>query len=134
MYKRKLVSVTFFVLLVILFSVGCSNKTAHQTNLSPLSKFTVNFINSSDALISEIQYESQNEGGGMINANGSLLEKKDTFQLDFDYPKKSLLISILDDEKEILFAKTISLEFNSQNIANLKIINVSDGIDLINSK
>ena len=130
MYKRKLVSVTFFVLLVILFSVGCSNKTAHQTNLSTLSKFTVNFINSSDALISEIQYE----GGGMINANGSLLEKKDTFQLDFDYPKKSLLISILDDEKEILFAKTISLEFNSQNIANLKIINVSDGIDLINSK
>lgn len=134
MYKRKLLTVAILVLVITLFSGGCAKNTVHPSNSDTQSKFTVNIMNSSDALISEIQYQSQNEGGGMLNADGSLMRKNDTFQLNFDNPKKSLLISILNGEREVLFAKTISLDFNSERIVNLKIINVSDGIDLISSK
>ena len=129
MYKRKLLTVA-----ITLFGGGCAKNTIDSSNSDTQSKFTVNIMNSSDALISEIQYQSQNEGGGMLNADGSLMRKNDTFQLNFDNPKKSLLISILNGEREVLFAKTISLDFNTERIVNLKIINVSDGIDLISSK
>ena len=134
MYKRKLLTVAILVLVITLFGGGCAKNTIDSSNSDTQSKFTVNIMNSSDALISEIQYQSQNEGGGMLNADGSLMRKNDTFQLNFDNPKKSLLISILNGEREVLFAKTISLDFNSERIVNLKIINVSDGIDLISSK
>lgn len=134
MYKRKLLTVAILVLVITLFGGGCAKNTIDSSNSDTQSKFTVNIMNSSDALISEIQYQSQNEGGGMLNADGSLMRKNDTFQLNFDNPKKSLLISILNGEREVLFAKTISLDFNTERIVNLKIINVSDGIDLISSK
>ena len=134
MYKRKLLTVAILVLVITLFGGGCAKNTIDSSNSDTQSKFTVNIINSSDALISEIQYQSQNEGGGMLNADGSLMRKNDTFQLNFDNPKKSLLISILNGEREVLFAKTISLDFNTERVVNLKIINVSDGIDLISSK
>ena len=134
MYKRKLLTVAILVLVITLFGGGCAKNTIDSSNSDTQSKFTVNIMNSSDALISEIQYQSQNEGGGMLNADGSLMRKNDTFQLNFDNPKKSLFISILNGEREVLFAKTISLDFNSERIVNLKIINVSDGIDLISSK
>lgn len=134
MYKRKLLTVAILVLVITLFGGGCAKNTIDSSNSDTQSKFTVNIMNSSDALISEIQYQSQNEGGGMLNADGSLMRKNDTFQLNFDNPKKSLLISILNGEREVLFAKTISLDFNTERVVNLKIINVSDGIDLISSK
>ena len=134
MYKRKLLTVAILVLVITLFGGGCAKNTIDSSNSDTQSKFTVNIMNSSDALISEIQYQSQNEGGGMLNADGSLMRKNDTFQLNFDNPKKSLFISILNGEREVLFAKTISLDFNTERIVNLKIINVSDGIDLISSK
>ena len=134
MYKRKLLTVAILVLVITLFGGGCAKNTIDSSNSDTQSKFTVNIMNSSDALISEIQYQSQNEGGGMLNADGSLMRKNDTFQLNFDNPKKSLFISILNGEREVLFAKTISLDFNTERVVNLKIINVSDGIDLISSK
>ncbi len=134
MYKRKLLTVAILVLVITLFGGGCAKNTIDSSNSDTQSKFTVNIMNSSNALISEIQYQSQNEGGGMLNADGSLMRKNDTFQLNFDNPKKSLLISILNGEREVLFAKTISLDFNTERIVNLKIINVSHGIDLISSK
>ena len=88
MYKRKLLTVAILVLVITLFGGGCAKNTIDSSNSDTQSKFTVNIMNSSDALITEIQYQSQNEGGGMLNADGSLMRKNDTFQLNFDNPKK----------------------------------------------
>jgi len=116
---------------VILFlGIGCSSTHQDDTSPSLTDKYIVNIINMSDESIYEVLFQQDHASGGGINADGSPLRYGDRLYFDFDNPDGGAVFSVLDEEKKILAVKSISFNFDEQNIMNIIIENTEQGVVL----
>ncbi|MFH5835752.1 hypothetical protein ACHAL6_06725 [Proteiniclasticum sp. C24MP] len=124
----KILYLPLLLVALFLLGAGCTRNSNHE--LSPKSdpKYTVTFVNMSQELISEIRFQQNLSSGGSMNADGSPLKRGERLFFDFDTPDTGALFSVLDEEKNILAAETVTFSFDEENKMTIHIENDKENL------